>query len=106
MSTGALLFVNAMQVMTCAGAPRARRGNEMSDAVVTTGTAVLVEGETIAATGTEDSLRAEHPDATIIDCERGVLTPGFVDSHTHAAPAPRSARVRRSRGCASRRSPG
>ncbi|MBC7670784.1 MAG: imidazolonepropionase, partial [Polaromonas sp.] len=84
MSTGALLFVNAMQVMTCAGAPRARRGSEMSDAVVTSGTAVLVKGETIAATGTEDSLRAEHPDATIIDCERGVLTPGFVDSHTHA----------------------
>ena len=84
MSTGALLFVNAMQVMTCAGAPRARRGSEMSDAVVTSGTAVLVKGETIAATGTEDSLRAEHPNATIIDCERGVLTPGFVDSHTHA----------------------
>lgn len=84
MSTDALLFVNAMQVMTCAGAPRARRGSEMSDAVVTSGTAVLVKGETIAATGTEDSLRAEHPNATIIDCERGVLTPGFVDSHTHA----------------------
>ena len=84
MSTGALLFVNAMQVMTCAGAPRARQGNEMSDAVVTSGTAVLVKGETIAATGIEKSLRAEHPDATIIDCERGVLTPGFVDSHTHA----------------------
>jgi len=84
MSTGALLFVNAMQVMTCAGAPRARRGREMSDAVVRSGTAVLVKGETIAATGTEKSLRAEHPDATIIDCERGVLTPGFVDSHTHA----------------------
>ena len=56
----------------------------MSDAVVTSGTAVLVKGETIAATGTEKSLRSEHPDATIIDCERGVLTPGFVDSHTHA----------------------
>ena len=84
MSTGALLFVNAMQVMTCAGAPRARQGNEMSDAVVMSGTAVLVKGETIAATGIEKSLRAEHPDATIIDCERGVLTPGFVDSHTHA----------------------
>ena len=84
MSTRALLFVNAAQVMTCAGAPRARRGSEMSDAVVTSDTAVLVRGETIAATGTEASLRSEHADATIIDCERGVLTPGFVDSHTHA----------------------
>ena len=84
MSARALLFVNAAQVMTCAGAARARRGSEMSDAVVTARTAVLVIGETIAATGTEVSLRAEHPDATIIDCEHGVLTPGFVDSHTHA----------------------
>ena len=84
MSSRALLFVNAAQVMTCAGAPRARRGNEMSDAVVASGTAILVQGETIAATGTEESLRARHPDATMIDCERGVLTPGFVDSHTHA----------------------
>ena len=84
MSSRALLFVNAAQVMTCAGAPRARRGNEMSDAVVASGTAILVQGETIAATGTEESLRVRHPDATLIDCERGVLTPGFVDSHTHA----------------------
>ena len=84
MSTGALLFLNASQVMTCAGAPRARLGSEMADAVVTSDTGVLVEGHTIAATGTEAILRSEYPDATIIDCERGVLTPGFVDSHTHA----------------------
>jgi imidazolonepropionase len=84
MSTRALLFVNAAQVMTCAGTPRARRGSEMSDAVVTSDTAVLVRGQTIAAIGTEASLRAEQADATIVDCERGVLTPGFVDSHTHA----------------------
>ena len=84
MSSNATLFVNAAQVMTCAGAPRARRGAEMADAVVRTGTAVLMTGESIGAIGTEASLRAAHPFAAIVDCERGVLTPGFVDSHTHA----------------------
>jgi imidazolonepropionase len=79
-----LLFVNARQVVTCAGPARARRGGEMSDAGVRTGTAVLVEGDRIAAVDSESELRAAHPSATVVDCGQGVLTPGFVDSHTHA----------------------
>src|SRR4051794_17869445 len=78
------LFVNAAQVVTCEGASRARRGAEMSDAKIRTGAAVLVEGETIAAVGDESELRRANADAQIVDCERGVLTPGFADSHTHA----------------------
>jgi imidazolonepropionase len=84
MTAPALLFVNAAQAMTCAGPARARRGTEMADAVVRTQTAVLVEGDTIAAVGDEKSLRDAHRDATLIDCAGGVLTPGFADSHTHA----------------------
>ncbi|HEV7992559.1 MAG TPA: imidazolonepropionase [Gemmatimonadaceae bacterium] len=82
--TASLLFVNASQVVTCAGAGAARRGNEMADAGVRTGVAVLVRGDVIAAVAPELELRSAHRDATIIDCERGLLTPGFVDSHTHA----------------------
>lgn len=78
-----LLFVNAAQVVTCAGPARARRGPELKDAGVRTGTAVLVSGETIARVDDEATLLAEHPEAERIDCERGVLMPGFVDSHTH-----------------------
>jgi imidazolonepropionase len=84
MSGDARLFVNAAQAVTCAGPARARRGSEMMDAVVKTDVAVLVEGDVITAVGDERSLRREHPHATEIDCARGVLTPGFVDSHTHA----------------------
>ena len=40
-----LLFVNASQVVTCAGPARARRGAEMSDAGVRTGVGVAVDGE-------------------------------------------------------------
>ena len=79
-----LIFVNASQVVTCAGPARARRGVEMSKLETLTDAAIVVEGETIVAVGNERSLRAEHPRAIEIDCRRGVLTPGLVDSHTHA----------------------
>jgi imidazolonepropionase len=79
-----LLFVNARQVVTCAGPARARRGAEMAEAGVRTGVAVLTEGATVAAVEDEASLRGAARGATLVDCEGGVLTPGFVDSHTHA----------------------
>src|SRR5688500_7149269 len=79
-----LLFVNASQVVTCAGPGRARRGVEMADAQVRRDVAVLVIGETIAAVAPPDELERAHPDAQRIDCGGGVLTPGLVDSHTHA----------------------
>jgi imidazolonepropionase len=78
------LFVNARQVVTCAGPARARRGVEMGDAAVREGVGVHVRAGEITAVGPEPALRVAHPHAVIVDCERGVLTPGFVDSHTHA----------------------
>ena len=81
---GRLLFVNAAQVVTCAGPPRGRRGGEMNDAVVRTGAAVLVEGDAVIEVGEEAALRRASGGAAIVDCGGGVLTPGFVDSHTHA----------------------
>jgi imidazolonepropionase len=56
----------------------------MADAGIRTGVAVLVHGDTIAAVAPESELRANARDATIVDCGGGVLSPGFVDSHTHA----------------------
>lgn len=79
-----LLFVNARQVVTCAGPPRARRGAEMSDAKLLRDVAVAVEGERIAAVGDARSLAQAYPAAAEIDCSNCVLTPGLVDSHTHA----------------------
>ena len=80
----ATLFVNAAQCVTCAGPGRARRGHEMKDAGVREGTGVAVVGDTIVAVDTDEGLRRAYPNATEIDCNRGLLAPGFVDSHTHA----------------------
>jgi imidazolonepropionase len=50
---------------------------------VLTDAAVAVEGARIAAVGPLADLRARFPSAREIDCRRGVLMPGLVDSHTH-----------------------
>src|SRR5436190_15742694 len=77
------LFVNASQVVTCAGPAHARRGSEMNDAGVRTSVGVAVGGGEILAVDSIASLRRHFKSAHEIDCRRGVLTPGLVDSHTH-----------------------
>ena len=47
-------------------------------------TAVVAAGDRLAAVGSEADLRRQYPNARAVDCRRGVLTPGLVDSHTHA----------------------
>jgi len=78
------LFLNAAQVVTCAGPPRGRRGAEMGDAAIVLGAAVAVQGERIAAVGPQEELLEQYPSAEQVDCARSVITPGLVDSHTHA----------------------
>jgi imidazolonepropionase len=56
----------------------------MRDAGIRRDVAVAVSGEQIAAVGPLAELEPAFPDATTIDCGGGVLTPGLVDSHTHA----------------------
>jgi len=79
-----LLFVNAAQVVTCAGPDRARKGKEMREAGILKNAAVAVSGGRITAIGGSRDLQAAYSTAEIIDCRGGVLTPGLVDSHTHA----------------------
>ena len=79
-----LLFVNTSQLVTCAGPPRARRGPEMSTLETIAKGAVAVAGDRVEAVGEESDLRRRYVGATEVDCGGGVLTPGLVDSHTHA----------------------
>jgi imidazolonepropionase len=78
----ALLFVGASEVATCSGPPSAGRGDD--PAGILRRAAVLTRGGEIAAIGSEMDLLRLEPRARRIDCAGGLLTPGFVDSHTHA----------------------
>lgn len=79
------LFLNAAELVTCSGPARARSGNEMRDANVRANHGVAVDDQgRIVKVATDAALKAEFPAANEIDCQAGVLTPGFVDSHTHA----------------------
>jgi imidazolonepropionase len=82
--TKPLIFANASQVVTCRGVAAARRGSQASDAIVMQGVAVAVVDEAVAAGGPLADIRSHFPQADEIDCSGGVLTPGLVDSHTHA----------------------
>jgi imidazolonepropionase len=46
--------------------------------------AVAVRDGRIVSVAAQAELDREFPNATRIDCQRGVLLPGWVDSHTHA----------------------
>jgi imidazolonepropionase len=83
-SAAAQLFVNAAQIVTCAGPPGARRGDAMKLLETMRDAAVLTAGDRIVAVGPERELRAGHPGAIEVDCGGGVLLPALVDSHTHA----------------------
>src|ERR1044072_6326569 len=77
-----IVFTGAAEIARCTGPVR---GAEDADpAAILRGGAVVVADGRIAAVGAEADLAAAYPDAERIDCGGGVLTPGLVDSHTHA----------------------
>jgi imidazolonepropionase len=72
---GVTILAGASQVVTC---------EMMDDRAVRTGVAVAVEGGRVVAVAPEAELARRYRGAERVDCEGGVLTPGLVDSHTHA----------------------
>ena len=78
------IFHNISQLVTCAGPARARRGAELRELAIVPNGALVVDGERIAAVGDVDALRRAHPGAHEVDLGGRLVTPGLVDSHTHA----------------------
>jgi imidazolonepropionase len=77
-----LVFTGAAEVAACSGAPRQDAGNDPAGALA--GAAVAVAAGRVLEVGPQAEVLARHPHAARVDCAGGVLTPGLVDSHTHA----------------------
>ena len=73
------LFVGAAAVATCTGPPR---GADPAG-VVDRGVVAVREG-VVVEVGREGEMEPRYPDARRVECGGGLLTPGLVDSHTHA----------------------
>jgi imidazolonepropionase len=87
-----VLLVNIGQLLTMrSSSPGPRRGSELKELAIIEDAAVLSNGGKIVSVGKgKDALRDpwiknNRKKIVEIDCERGVVLPGFVDSHTHPA---------------------
>lgn len=58
-----------------------RAGRQNGDAVQAL--AIAVQHGRIAATGAFDELQRRYPQAEVFDCSGRLVTPGFIDCHTH-----------------------
>lgn len=79
-----IVIVNIGQLVTLAGPARPRVGAEMRELGVLTDAALVVENGRIKASGSYADLRGKiDADTTVVDAGGRLVTPGFVDAHTH-----------------------
>lgn len=78
-----LIVHNAGQLVTCASGRKPKRGAEMRDVGIIADGAVAVVGVEITAVGASSAILAKYSSDNLIDAERRVVCPGFVDPHTH-----------------------
>lgn len=78
--------IHCGQLVTLVGPKRARTGDEMRELAIIEDGALVVSNGKIAQFGQTDDLRDSLPnDSHILDAQGCVVTPGFVDAHTHIA---------------------
>jgi len=87
----ALFLTNIGQLLTLRGEPGPRRGHQLTQLEIIEDAAVLcIAGKIVSAGSRRDAasdswLKNNRKHLREIDCRRGVVIPGFVDSHTHPA---------------------
>ncbi|UOE93964.1 imidazolonepropionase [Alkalihalobacillus sp. LMS39] len=87
MQTKPLFIQNANEVITLQGTAKPRIGKEMEQLSIVKNASVWLEDGVIQAVGTDEELKQQYKDrldeAEIIDAAGKIVTPGFVDPHTH-----------------------
>lgn len=78
-----LIIHNAGQLVTCASGGAPKRGSAMADCgVIVNGAVALLDGKIIDV-GLTSMIRETYSSENIIDADGWVISPGFVDPHTH-----------------------
>jgi imidazolonepropionase len=78
-----LAVLHASQLVTLIGPKRSRLGAEMSELGIIVAGGMLISGGEIERVGPSDEIEKNVGDAEIVDARGRVVTPGFVDAHTH-----------------------
>lgn len=78
-----LIIANIGQLVTCASKNGPKRGDEMLDVGIIEKAAIVVAEGRIVALGTSDQITSEFLASDFVDAEGKVISPGFVDPHTH-----------------------
>lgn len=76
-------MVNTSEVATLAGPPGPRRGRALRDVRLIPRGAVAIRDGLVLAVGRGSKIRQRYRAARVVDAEGGLVTPGFVDPHTH-----------------------
>ena len=78
-----LIIHNAGQLVTCASGGKPKRGSKMLDVgIIVDGAVAVVDGK-FAGVGTAAEILAGFSSDQVVDAEKRVVCPGFVDPHTH-----------------------
>jgi imidazolonepropionase len=78
-----LLVVHTSQLVTLAGPARPRSGIEMRELNIIPDGAMLIANGQVAAVGTRADIEPLTKNAEVVDAGGRLVTPGFVDAHTH-----------------------
>jgi imidazolonepropionase len=76
-----MLIHSVSQLLTISGSPQ--RGRQLGNLGLIENGAVVIEGDTIIATGPSDEMRVIYNNEETFDAGGRVVVPGFVDPHTH-----------------------
>ncbi len=78
-----LIIKNIGQLVTCASGGKAKKGAEMQNVGIIENGAIAIENGEIIGVGNSEEILKEFEVANIFDANKKVVTPGFVECHTH-----------------------
>jgi imidazolonepropionase len=82
-SAGPLAVLNCRQLLTLAGPARPRIGPELRDLAIIPDGGMLIRAGRITMVGPSQEIEARISTEEVVDAQKRVVLPGFVDAHTH-----------------------